>query len=81
MKIRFFVLIYLFLSGSLVAQVGKYLPSAFVEFEGQTFMPYVPGVKDKSIVVAPEISKLRPSPVPLLKKKLNNCFTVFYFYI
>ncbi len=72
------ILIILFFHFRVNAQVDKHSSSTILEYDGQYFMPYSEGIKEKSLSIAPEIAKLRPSPLNLLKKKMNSCISIFY---
>jgi hypothetical protein len=52
--------------------------NSIVESDGQYFMPYSKGVKEKTIVVNSEVAKLRPSQVSAIKRKLKSCTSCFY---
>jgi len=44
-----------------------------LEYDGELFMPYSAGVIEASLSVAPDVARMRPSQVNLLKKKLARC--------
>lgn len=72
------IFIFLFFITRVNAQVDIHSPGTILEYDGQFFMPYSEGLKEKSLTIAPEIAKLRPSPFNLLKKKINSCLSLFY---
>ncbi|HNZ69929.1 MAG: hypothetical protein QM301_04350 [Bacteroidota bacterium] len=59
------------------AQTGGPPQDMIVEYDGIPFMPYSKGITENSLVVSPEIARMRPSQVILLKKKLLWCLELF----
>ncbi len=48
-----------------------------LEFDGEYFMPWSDGIIETSLKVAPEVARVRPSQVNLLKKKVTLCASYF----
>jgi hypothetical protein len=48
-----------------------------VESDGQYFMPYRPGIKEKTLKISPDAARLRPSQVSILTRKLKTCTSLF----
>jgi hypothetical protein len=64
-----FLLSVTFISG----QEITFPSDTILESDGQYFMPYSPGVKEKTTKIAPEVARMKPSQVSLLKRKLAEC--------
>jgi len=74
-KMRVIVTIVFLLSliVSLSGQETTIPGDSIMESDGQLFMPFYPGTVEKTLKVAPDIARLRPSQVSVLKRKLNAC--------
>jgi len=59
-------------------QENNFPKNTITESDRQYFMPYSTGIKEKSLIVAPDVARIKPSQVSLLKKKLNSCLSLFY---
>jgi hypothetical protein len=73
------ILIFILLSFSyaLSAQDIQFPPDTIVESDGQYFMPYSAGLKEKTVKVAPDVARMKPSQVSILKRKLKTCIDLF----
>jgi hypothetical protein len=52
-------------------------PDTIIESDGQLFMPYSAGIKEKSLKVASDVARMKPSQVSILKRKLSACTAFF----
>jgi hypothetical protein len=61
-----------------VGQDEQITENTIIESDGQFFMPYTKGVREKLQVVNNEVARTRPSQVNIIKRKLNACTSLFY---
>jgi hypothetical protein len=61
----------------LYGQEINFPADTIIESDGQYFMPYYPGVAEQSLKIAPQVARIRPSQVNVLKRKLNTCALIF----
>ena len=61
----------------LSAQDIQFPEDTIMESDGQFFMPFSAGVKEKSLKVASDVARMRPSQVSILKRKLSACTALF----
>jgi hypothetical protein len=75
---RIFLYTVLFLFATCVrGQENTFPADTIIESDGQYFMPFSPGIKEKTTRIAPEVARMKPSQVSLLKKKLAECSNLF----
>ncbi len=72
------ILFLLFLVPHGRCQVIQLPQDSVIEYDGQFFMPYAEGVKEKVLAFDPGVARMKPSQVSILKKKLNQCLSLFY---
>lgn len=61
----------------IAAQPQKSHPDTIVEYDGQQFMPYAPGITENTLSIAPGLARRSPSQVAHLKQKLVECAALF----
>jgi hypothetical protein len=71
------LILFLLLFYGLSARDIQFPPDTIMESDGQYFMPYSAGVIDKSLKVASEVARMKPSQVSILKRKLSACTALF----
>jgi hypothetical protein len=72
-----FLLVLLLIYNRLSAQDIQFPADTIIESDGQHFMPYSAGIKDKTLKVASDVARMKPSQVSILKRKLNTCSAIF----
>jgi hypothetical protein len=77
MKSYFLFFLLLFFVVSLSGQEITIPADTIIESDGQYFMPFYPGTKEKSLKIAPEVARMKPSQVSILKRKLAECSNLF----
>jgi hypothetical protein len=60
------------------AQENQPSENTVIEADGQYFMPYSKGIKEKSLIVNADVARMKPSQVSQLKRKLNSCSSLFF---
>jgi hypothetical protein len=61
----------------LSAQNIQFPADTIIEYDGQYFMPFSTGFKEKMLKVAPDVARMKPSQVSILKRKLKTCSGFF----